>query len=376
MPVFGRKDAVLIMFGFIADYERKLKNNADAARKANLDIFRVYTSLLAAVLLVMLILSAIEDWDHLAPLYVVGLGVTLLLGSAAVLMGRGLMKAFDSTALIYAYILLIMSFGIMVAFYVEPHGTVTTYFAVIIAFPLVILDSIIRIGAVYVAADAAFIISALLKYEAADAQTAIINCVVLSLLGLVLGGYVNMIKLNGIELRRQLKIQSYTDMLTGLGNRRSLFERLAELEGRGWRDLGVIMVDIDYFKQYNDTYGHQAGDECLRRIGGAMRKLDGGVEFFRYGGEEFLGLCPGGSESEMAATARRLALSVKDVYPYGPGNRVTLSFGCAAGDDGSEKCITRADMALYAAKARGRDKVVRFSECGEQDIRQSFRDAR
>ena len=158
---------------------------------------------------------------------------------------------------------------------------------------------------------------------------------------------------------------SLRDGLTGAFNRRCLDQRLA---GEGeTTPLAALMVDVDFFKHYNDTYGHQAGDACLvrlvRELESAVRSTDG---VYRYGGEEFVVLLPGASMKDAALLAEILVKRVRNMgiahSASGVNNVVTVSIGVAARGPESplsgEALLKHADEALYRAKAEGRNRVA------------------
>jgi diguanylate cyclase (GGDEF)-like protein len=130
------------------------------------------------------------------------------------------------------------------------------------------------------------------------------------------------------------------------------------------RPLGVVIVDLDHFKNINDTYGHVAGDAVLRE---AARRMQNGIRQYdcvgRYGGEEFLILFPGCTEQECFAQADRLRkqLAQTEMSVNDSALRVTASFGVTAARPGEnctqEALIRRADEALYLAKKSGRNRV-------------------
>jgi len=161
------------------------------------------------------------------------------------------------------------------------------------------------------------------------------------------------------------------DQLTGVMNRRALDEALGHEMLRAIREgspISVIMIDVDHFKKYNDTYGHQQGDEALRTVTSVVQKNTRAVDFVaRYGGEEFIIVMPELGVTEAVKVAERIRKAVekaevkavkKDLPPgY---EHVTISLGVSGADrwekDGFE--IThRADVALYEAKRSGRNKV-------------------
>ena len=145
-----------------------------------------------------------------------------------------------------------------------------------------------------------------------------------------------------------------TDALTGIANRRAWESALVDALGRGARAVHVLLLDLDHFKRYNDAHGHPGGDAMLRACAEAwahaLRPTD---ELARLGGEEFGALVLGCDAGEAHAIADRLRAAVPD--------RQTVSIGLATwgGAETAEALVARADRALYAAKAAGRDRVVR-----------------
>jgi diguanylate cyclase (GGDEF)-like protein len=157
------------------------------------------------------------------------------------------------------------------------------------------------------------------------------------------------------DLLRRLRLEAASDGLTGASNRRVWEEELPRVLADAERDrsqVSVVMLDLDHFKRYNDTYGHPAGDALLRAAVTAWRRrLRQGDLLCRYGGEEFVVLLPGCGVGEACAMAERLRSVVPD--------RQTCSAGVAAWDgaETSEALVKRLDAALYAAKLDGRDRV-------------------
>ena len=162
---------------------------------------------------------------------------------------------------------------------------------------------------------------------------------------------------------RELEVAAGTDPLTGLGNRRSLeahlVDRLAALRHRDV-PLGVLMCDLDKFKQLNDTYGHPVGDRVLQVVADTFAHcLPGLRRAFRYGGEEFVGLV---AHDELAAFATRLCTYVAEsrVGLDDDVLHVTMSVGATMAERGEDymDVLRRADRLLYAAKRAGGNRAV------------------
>jgi GGDEF domain-containing protein len=172
---------------------------------------------------------------------------------------------------------------------------------------------------------------------------------------------------------------AYQDGLTGLPGRRSLAEELQRLSGR----YAVAMVDVDHFKKFNDTYGHDAGDQVLRMVAARLGAVSGGGRSFRYGGEEFAVVFPGKSVEECLPALEELRTAVEESRftlrgrlrprkkpdappPKRAGKKrrhlsITVSIGVSDHDDAAvapDKVIQAADRALYRAKEGGRNRVA------------------
>jgi diguanylate cyclase (GGDEF)-like protein len=162
----------------------------------------------------------------------------------------------------------------------------------------------------------------------------------------------------------ELELLSTTDSLTGLQNHRSLMQRLDEEEARSKRErrnFSVLVGDVDHFKQYNDAFGHPAGDEVLKSISDIMREAARPVDCVaRYGGEEFVVLMPDTSAADALELAEHIRARV--AAKKFMGRKMTLSIGVASfpeDADNAEALISIADEALYQAKREGRDRAVR-----------------
>ncbi len=208
--------------------------------------------------------------------------------------------------------------------------------------------------------------------------------VALVVLGISLFGWVFVLQVRNSErieadlraAQERLEVIATHDSLTGLGNRR-LFQRVLETEfarsQRQQRRLSLILLDIDYFKPFNDTYGHLAGDQCLVQVAHLVksccqRKTDLVV---RYGGEEFAVLLADADIDAAYTLAEQIRQRIRAAaipHRAAPSGQLTASLGCYAFvptlEDRVELLIERADAALYQAKHLGRNRTQVMSEGG------------
>ena len=154
---------------------------------------------------------------------------------------------------------------------------------------------------------------------------------------------------------------AYTDQLTGLGSRRALLEYFLSLG----KTYSIAMMDIDHFKKFNDTYGHDVGDKVLKMVANELAKISTGNSY-RYGGEEFTVVFPKktakevmGALEEVRANIENLVLNVDNKGKQ----KVTVSFGLAekeSNEETPEEVLKYADEALYKAKEKGRNRVEEY----------------
>ena len=172
------------------------------------------------------------------------------------------------------------------------------------------------------------------------------------------------------DANQELQRQANIDSLTKVANRRRFDEYLSQEWSRCAREkqtLSLILCDVDYFKYYNDSYGHQAGDQCLYQVaqGMAMSIKRPADVVFRYGGEEFAMILPftiGEGALKVAQDVRKQIVNLKIPHDLSQVSEyVTLSLGVSSiipnVDSSPELLIAAADQALYEAKASGRNRV-------------------
>ncbi|MFC4100814.1 GGDEF domain-containing protein [Paenibacillus xanthanilyticus] len=172
------------------------------------------------------------------------------------------------------------------------------------------------------------------------------------------------------ELNQQLQVLAHSDGLTGLFNRRYFNEKLEEhwsLLRTNNDPLSVLLIDVDYFKKYNDYYGHLAGDECLKHVAAAIQGCIYRTSDIvaRYGGEEFAVIMPDTDKAGAIKVSERILERIRSLnIAHEPSDkgRLTLSIGLATiiptADLVPSAIVERADIALYKAKSSGRDQVA------------------
>jgi two-component system, cell cycle response regulator len=169
-----------------------------------------------------------------------------------------------------------------------------------------------------------------------------------------------------IRAREELRFQATHDVLTGIWNRRALLDLLQrELEraSRGDGSTGLLMLDLDHFKQINDVHGHLAGDAVLREVARRVLQMIRSYDFVgRYGGEEFLVVLPGCDRVQSLQTAERIrvAVAAAPIVINGLQIPVTTSIGvtAVAAEACEKQLLAVADAALYRAESEGRNRTA------------------
>jgi diguanylate cyclase (GGDEF)-like protein len=174
------------------------------------------------------------------------------------------------------------------------------------------------------------------------------------------------------QLQEKLTQLATTDGLTGMANRRCFDERLLTEWNRALRmqqPLAVVMLDVDWFKNYNDYYGHPAGDDCLKQIANLLiESCNRNNDFVaRYGGEEFAMILPETENPSVVMSKLYLALDALAIpHAMSEFGQITLSVGISmrvpSHDESPKMLVSEADEALYTAKNKGRNQAVSFQE--------------
>lgn len=250
------------------------------------------------------------------------------------------------------------------------QGTGSSILVLLTIFPVAFTD---RPEKLFSADVGMFLIHSVASFMAKDIVYAgldLVNGLIATIIGCVFGFFILNSRLHALNYRSLLAIERETDVLTTLFNRRKLTEMIEGIS-RGFfeKPAGVVMLDIDWFKDYNDTYGHIAGDHVLSSFGTMLREgpWETEVTFYRYGGEEFVGFVWKADRELLPKLAEEIREKTQKLkMEHRP---ITVSIGYVYCDDPKkdnyESWIKRADKALYIAKGRGRNCVISYDEIKE-----------
>lgn len=341
-----------------------LEENKEAVKKYNVNFYPK----LAVVGVVISIIALVGSFMHIGleearGMYCITAGICL------VLYFFSKVEALCKYALFWIYIefaalcVLVLYLSVIVS----PDRAAASILILLTIFPITFIDRPERIITVDILMYLIHTVLAYLYKEPSLGNLDMINCLVALVVGGFCGVYVLETKLQNFNLSRMLAYEKETDVLTTLANRRKLVQTIFAIEkGEIEEPSGVMLFDIDYFKQYNDQYGHQAGDMCLRAFGLMLREEDWKVKatFYRYGGEEFVGFLWDVDETKLANVAEEIRKRTSEIELQ-HGN-ITTSIGYVYCNDSGitsyEKWIGYADKAAYVAKENGRNCVVAYGK--------------
>jgi len=352
------------LFNNVQSIKRQMRDNADAISEYNAAQLPNAILIACAILVVPLLMSLfIPSMHQTSPGYIAALlGCALLYPVFRKKERRE--YALAGFYLLYAVIFLLALFLSLIRHPDRPAASMLSFFFVM---PILFIDKPLRLYTIVVLL---YIVHTVLSYAVKGPELGgidIVNCFVSAALGILISRTMHLSRLETFEARRQLTLEKETDVLTGLLNRRKLFETLALLRsGEMARPDCALMLDIDHFKHYNDRFGHGAGDACLGRFGLLLLEFQEGYtgRFFRYGGEEFVVFLWNCDREKLSAFAESLRGAAEHMDTF--ARQITVSIGTVYCDDASiinyETWIDRADQAAYAAKALGRNAVACWND--------------
>ena len=258
----------------------------------------------------------------------------------------------------------------------EFGGTTTSLTIVFFMIPILVIDKNYRINS-FICISAALVVAySFLRvgnstYDYTHAMDFALNTFIITIISMFFGYKFRGLQLARIDANRQLTYQRNYDVLTGLPNRRQMYDKIDEIGKKLDVDstVGAMMIDIDRFKNYNDIYGHQTGDDCLKKIAQSFIKFakENNIDIYRYGGEEFFVIANGCKYEQTETLALKLSLDVYNLKIEQTDSNVgyvTVSIGFAEASSCNantiDELISLADSSLYKAKENGRNEVVGY----------------
>lgn len=342
-----------------AQDSRLLCENEEAVRRHN------YTSMMSILLIASVMTIFLSAWYiAIQNVLSVGLGFLVILAINLLLLSCCQTRLIKTHPLVglYLEVVVCMVFAIYLSVFYAPEQKASVILGLFCIVPLVLMDRLWRIDLLLGGFFILHTVLALLLKPAEIFMADIINSLGYFVLGVYLGNSAMLSRLDEMDLRRKSEVEKLVDILSGIGNRRSLFEQLAVYEtNRAEQPIGALMFDIDDFKSFNDRFGHAGGDTCLRKLGSLLQQVEKEcrIRFYRYGGDEFAGFAFGYDRNGLWQIAELIKTRASRLTIN--GRQITVSVGAAYCGGQSipnyERLIDCADVQLYEAKAQGGNTV-------------------
>ncbi|MDD3920173.1 MAG: GGDEF domain-containing protein [Eubacteriales bacterium] len=344
-----------------------LDRNRSAVRDENYTV--LWKLCLATAILLLVVFSCSYFVPHLTalrPLFLVFFLINALIFTCVAFFVRYHRKLVN--AVFYAYIICMFAFGFAVGIFFSDDSVAGLFFVVQVAMPLTIIERPDRLLLLSGLFTVAFCICSYFIKGAAIFAYDITDAAVGYMLSSFLMFSITQMRITNIDTRRRLLQQSMTDELTHLPNRRRFNQYMHENIGRILdpnTNVALFMSDIDFFKRYNDTYGHLGGDDCLAAVASMFIAFAKRNNLFvaRYGGEEFVAISIGGSSVDALSLAEELVQNMRRLAIPNSASIfgiVTISVGAVSARSYSfsndVELINLADAALYEAKENGRNQ--------------------
>ncbi|MGX8833395.1 GGDEF domain-containing protein [Amedibacillus sp. YH-ame6] len=346
-------------FGNQKNLIEMMKNNKEDIRKANKRMlgWLLILGLLSFLLLFVMTFIA-DDYGVMKIPY----GFIIVLLIVIIFVNR--YAKVSSLLLIYGSYVMLMGIATYASAFLIDDSLSVWAFMILFQIPIVILDRNRNIHALELAFLLLYIVVMICFKDKEHMLDECVNVIMASIMGTILGAHLRYAQIENFNFKRIAVIQENIDALTGLSNRRRLFDVLEE---KNPSIVAIMMIDIDEFKLYNDSFGHQAGDKCLKKVSVCIASLHKNIEFFRYGGEEFIGVAYNLEESEIIGLAEKCVKSIENLqieHGHSKGKVVTISMGLyiVEGMQSNDDMIYYADTALYNAKHNGKSQVQIFKK--------------
>lgn len=342
--------------------KRKIQLNKNDIDKRNYRILLV--TLIGVLILYICSIPISLLVDEYKVMFIPYLGIIGAL--SLVLLFRKLLK---KSILIFSYLLLFLFYIFLVCSSIifQPNMICVTILFFLFLIPIIILDYEWRVNLFSIFCSLIYIVLVLIFKKNDTTFHEVFNVLSTLSLSLFLSYFFNKIMLDNIDLKRIAQESARRDYLTGLYNRIELFKELRKEKNI----TALLMLDIDFFKYYNDTYSHQKGDECLIAVSNVLScisKKYEGICFYRYGGEEFIGIVKNRFDSNFInKITEEIRKNVEDLgieHIKSNHKTVTVSIGFTIVQNPEifdyKLALDQVDKALYLAKSTGKNKVEKY----------------
>ena len=340
-----------------------LEKNKKEIEINNRKLIAVLESLKIIFLSVLIVISYILNLNR--SFRVICIGCLILSVGLAFLNNKEKFKVSPKIIMAMGYAITLL-YCIAMAKEVGARYIAATMWGIIFLVPIIIMDRTYKVVIATGTVSIIFIGLLAIEQNYEMVGNIFINISIFTVIAIIFGSYFKAMQLVNYELRRKGAIRETTDELTGLFNRRKLRDIFKDIDNKD-NIAAVAMIDIDNFKKYNDTYGHQLGDKCLREIGETLIEFGkkNKITFFRYGGEEFLAIIENNlniSVEDVCKLLNEEIYALKIYNKHSDIGYITISIGVEKNKSiNSSKYINlvlNADKALYEAKRQGKNRTV------------------
>lgn len=371
------------MARFVKTLKEKIKREDSLIKANSKAISQQNMRTLRAILIASILIFSVNSLFSFLSSQMSGAGYTGLrwayLAIAIVAIGfYATLKIFpkiQSVWIIYLIYCVSVIYCIFTSAFLATNYISITILAVLFQMPILYLDNSVRINLFTLFSGIVYLLF-IWKFKTTElAIDETVNLLSFLLISIIIGSFVRKIKLENFSMEAKLQYLSLYDPLTGIANRRKLLQDIQSVEKDEEHNLkGIAIADIDFFKKYNDTYGHQKGDQCLKTIADCFLRFEntGKIQFYRYGGEEFAILFLNCSPEESVALSTEIKEAIDNLNIDHKGSEkgnVTISIGIATLNEDIfqkwEYLLLCADKALYNAKTSGRNSVAVHNDSEE-----------
>lgn len=348
--------------------KRMIDDNWQSVAFENIKIVQACNFVVSCTMLFCIVAAFVIQQFHIVPAYCTVIAIM----SIEYVLCNFAMKSKSpekfARPLIYIFSAVVLIFSGFIIFFVTPPATYVSFIGFLVLISMLFIDRPMHQLFFFGFIVALFtLLEIVINPDPKTQADAILNVIVMPTCSLVLGWYNCGLKLRSFDAERKLMLLNMEDAGTGLANRRCLFADLKKMCDNH-EIHGIFMIDVDNFKEYNDSYGHLSGDKCLKSIASLLQEYGEthDIRFYRFGGDEFVGLRRISSDVAIDAAAENMTSIVQNsAIDFSQWREANVSISIGYADTTScdvEECIRKADVALYHSKRCGKGKAVKYTD--------------